>query len=72
VRVTSRPLLSNSALRRCAVARSMPSHAIARLISPAMPVAAEPAPRYRKRCSASFCRVRRKAAKMPTSATPAV
>ena len=37
--MTSRPLTSNSALRRRASARSMPSRAIAWLISSAMPVA---------------------------------
>ena len=70
--VTTRPLMSNSALRRRAAARSMPSPAIDRLISSAMPVAADPAPRNRKRCSASLPPVRRNAAKMPASATPAV
>jgi hypothetical protein len=39
--------MSNSALRHRAAARSTPSLAIARLISPAMLVAADPAPRNR-------------------------
>ena len=64
--------MSNSALRRRATARSAPSCAIAKLISSAMPVAADPAPRNRKRCSVSFPAVRRKAPKIPASATPAV
>src|SRR5258708_3146963 len=64
--------MSNSALRHRAAARSAPSCAMAKLISSAMPVAADPAPRNRKRCSASFPAVRRKAPKIPASATPAV
>src|SRR5438876_7119930 len=54
--------MSNSGLRRRAAARSMPSRSMARLINSAMPVAAEPAPRNRKRCSESFFPVRRKGA----------
>ena len=70
--VTSRPLMSNSALRLLASRISIPSSAMAWLISSAMPVPAEPPPRNSKRCSVNFCPVMRKAAKIPASAIPAV
>ena len=57
--------MSNKGLRCRAAAGSIPSLAIERLINSAMPVAADPAPRNRNRWSASFCPVRRNAAKMP-------
>ena len=47
--------MSNKALRCRASARSIPSRAIARLISSAMPVPADPPPRNSKRWSVSVC-----------------
>ena len=70
--MTISPLTSNSALRRFASAMSIPCRAIVRLISSAIPVAAEPPPRKSSRCSVIFAPVMRSAARMPASATPAV
>jgi hypothetical protein len=64
--------MSKRALRARAASRLNPSSVIASLISSAMPVAADPPPRKRKRWSVSFCPEIRSAAKMPASATAAV